>query len=434
MKKLTIFVSLFVLILASAALAVESPIPNSGFETGDLSGWQTNCGGSPASACNYWTAEVGTQYAYAGEYGLRLSNTQKVYHWSTASIFPIERFTDNSDSYTIPVKLIKVGNYYGSVMFLIGDSQGYVRYRGSTSTSIAGCPPDIPFKMALNQWKEYTFNFRADYYKKYSRYPDSDRRLVLYVAEDYWAGGSEMWVDNVLGEPAAPCTDNDADGYSVEGGDCGLVDCDDSDSNVIPGASVVTDSNYPWGNVGECKEEISECDGTTGEMIVVQEKIGPDFETCDGKDNDCNSVIDDLDEDEDGVYDCGEDFCPGSVFDNVELNPNHYAQIDSFDAFEIGENHYQSLVYTMAETKGCTCSQLALNLGAQSSKGCAPGLMEEWTGLDSTPDREYNKKGGNKVTGKFTEALNGEAGLLYILTTTAIIALATVAIYALRKK
>lgn len=198
--------------------------------------------------------------------------------------------------------------------------------------------------------------------------------------------------------------------------------------------AVVTDSNYPWGNVGECREEVSECDGTTGEMIVVQEKVEPDFEICDNKDNDCNGITDDLDEDEDGVYDCGEDLCLGSVFDNVKLNPNHYAQIDSFDAFEIGANQYCSLVYTMTETKGCTCSQIALKLGGQSSKGCAPGLMEDWTGLDSTPDREYNKKGGNKVTGNFIDTLNSEPGFLCIVSIVAIIALAVVAIYSMRKE
>ncbi len=35
------------------------------------------------------------------------------------------------------------------------------------------------------------------------------------------------------------CTDSDADGFSAEGGDCGPVDCDDTDSAVNPGAEAL---------------------------------------------------------------------------------------------------------------------------------------------------------------------------------------------------
>ena len=98
---------------------------------------------------------------------------------------------------------------------------------------------NIHFKMVLNQWKEYKFNFKADYYKKYGRYPDTDRKLVLYSAQDYWAGGSEMWVDNILGEPGVPCTDEDGDTYVSEA--CGGNDCNDLNSAVNPG---VTEAAY----------------------------------------------------------------------------------------------------------------------------------------------------------------------------------------------
>ncbi|MBT3046111.1 MAG: putative metal-binding motif-containing protein [Candidatus Thiodiazotropha sp.] len=37
------------------------------------------------------------------------------------------------------------------------------------------------------------------------------------------------------------CTDGDADGYSVEGGACGAVDCDDTNADVNPGALEVCD-------------------------------------------------------------------------------------------------------------------------------------------------------------------------------------------------
>lgn len=438
MKRFFVLALFLVSVLASSALAVTSPIPNSGFETGDLGGWETGCGGRPSSACSGWYAEVGEAYAYDGEYGLRFGNPSK-YHWSTAKVYPVSRFEDDSNTYTVPMKLIRVGHYYGSIMILIGDSQGYVRYRGSRSTNIAGCPPDIPFKMELNQWKEYTFNFRDDYYKKYGRYPDTDRRLILYSAQDYWAGGSEFWVDNVLGEPKAPCTDADGDGYSVEGGECGLIDCDDNDAEQYPGTTKVTDDNFPWDSIGECRVEISECDGTRGEYIIAQEKIEPTFETCDMLDNDCNGIADDIDEDGDGVYECGDDFCLGSVPDEIELNPNQYAQNDEDLKFETGPGNDDSIVYDMAATKGCTCVQIADALGlgkGQVKKGCAPGEMEEWTGISAEPDREAGlgmnvPKGKSKVTGRAVGELS-ETTWLGLVSLVSVLALAAVCLMLLK--
>jgi len=42
-------------------------------------------------------------------------------------------------------------------------------------------------------------------------------------------------------EGCEPCTDDDGDGYAIEGGICGPVDCDDSDSLVNPGAVEICD-------------------------------------------------------------------------------------------------------------------------------------------------------------------------------------------------
>ncbi|MBI5194704.1 MAG: putative metal-binding motif-containing protein [Nitrospirae bacterium] len=42
---------------------------------------------------------------------------------------------------------------------------------------------------------------------------------------------------------ASSCTDNDSDGYAIEGGDCGVVDCNDSNPAVNPGATEINNNS-----------------------------------------------------------------------------------------------------------------------------------------------------------------------------------------------
>lgn len=58
------------------------------------------------------------------------------------------------------------------------------------------------------------------------------------------------------------CTDNDNDGYSVEGGSCGLVDCNDNNAAINPGATEV------------CDNVDNDCDGLVDEEnICAQESV-----------------------------------------------------------------------------------------------------------------------------------------------------------------
>jgi uncharacterized repeat protein (TIGR01451 family) len=91
--------------------------------------------------------------------------------------------------------------------------------------------------------------------------------------------------------PPATCTDADGDGYAVEGGDCGPVDCNDSNVNVHPGATEVCDNGID-----------DDCDGAI-------DNNDPDCVACTDADGDGYAV-------EGG--DCGPVDCNDS---NVNVHP-----------------------------------------------------------------------------------------------------------------
>ena len=86
------------------------------------------------------------------------------------------------------------------------------------------------------------------------------------------SGGDDdaFWLDCVEleGTPIPVCTDADQDTYSVEGGLCGPVDCDDSNSGVHPGATEL------------CNEIDDDCDGQVDEGVTTtyyQDSDGDDY-------------------------------------------------------------------------------------------------------------------------------------------------------------
>lgn len=86
---------------------------------------------------------------------------------------------------------------------------------------------------------------------------------------------------NAVGCPVI-CTDNDGDGYSVEGGVCGAMDCNDSDPNLNPGAMEICGDGID----NNCDARIDAADSTCqamGNDDVLkdkQDKARQKFEAC----------------------------------------------------------------------------------------------------------------------------------------------------------
>jgi len=99
------------------------------------------------------------------------------------------------------------------------------------------------------------------------------------------------------------CTDADGDTYAVEGGSCGLVDCDDSDPTVNPGAAEVCGDGID----NNCDSQIDEgcCTDADGDGYYAEAGCGTEVD-CDDSNPDINPGACDIkrngiDEDCDGA-------------------------------------------------------------------------------------------------------------------------------------
>jgi hypothetical protein len=144
----------------------------------------------------------------------------------------------------------------------------------------------------------------------------------------YFKDGSQQAATPPAGignlDPGPACTDADSDGYSVEGGDCGPVDCDDTDPGVNPGAAEVCtdgidndcdgliDATDP--DAVNCPVECTDLDTDT--YAIDGGSCGP--VDCDdnnssvnpGATEDCNNGIDD---DCDGLIDAADTDCGACI-------------------------------------------------------------------------------------------------------------------------
>lgn len=95
--------------------------------------------------------------------------------------------------------------------------------------------------------------------------------------------------------PGTECLDNDGDGFAIDGGVCGAIDCDDNNSAINPGAAEICDDTID----NDC-DGLSDCDdGECSNALVCQGSAEP--EICDdGIDNDGDNKVDCADK-----RDCG---------------------------------------------------------------------------------------------------------------------------------
>lgn len=197
--RLGFFLTLLVAAVGPAA-AQGSPVPNFGFESGNLQGWTSSCFGEEGG-CNTWTVSAGTGYARTGLYGARLFNAQ-VGRWGHAQ-FASSWFTDRSLTYTFPLKLVGgTTQFYSGLILFVQDSTGRtVRYQGNALGIQDFVPPDAPnrcgqFRLVPGEWIEYTFDFEADFLREHGQMPTSTRRIILdaYQDNDY----CEVYLDDLL--------------------------------------------------------------------------------------------------------------------------------------------------------------------------------------------------------------------------------------------
>jgi cysteine-rich repeat protein len=166
---------------------------------------------------------------------------------------------------------------------------------------------------------------------------------VGYISFAHWNDGAgTFYVDNVKEYVPPVCTDADNDGYSIEGGECSLVDCDDTNEFVNP-----------------------------NQLEVL----------CNGINDDCNAgTSDDSDVDVDGLSVCAGD-CDDSVFScTSDCSSVIYADVDGDLYGNLAVSHRTCDAPASYVSDSTDCNDAEISINPAATEICGNGIDDNCDG------------------------------------------------------